>query len=157
MGYSIRKATASDAAGILQLVTELAVFEKEPNAVLTSLDDIREAGWGTNPQFEAVVALDGTSYVGLALWYTRWSTWKGTTLHLEDLIVTQDRRGEGIGVALYKTYLKRAQELKVRRAEWVVLDWNQGAIDFYKASGATVLDDWNIVQMDDTAINNYLS
>ena len=86
--------------------------------------------------------------VGVALFYQRYSTWKGPTLHLEDLIVTKKMKGKGIGSKLYKAFLKYAHELGVERVEWTVLDWNLAAIDFYQKSGAKVLSDWRTVQMD---------
>ena len=94
--------------------------------------------------------------VGIALVYFRFSTWKGRTLHLEDLIVTHDQRGKGIGKALYQRVIQYAYEQGVQRLEWVVLDWNQGAIDFYENSGATLLKDWYLAQMDPNAMKTYL-
>ena len=94
--------------------------------------------------------------VGMALFYGRYSTWKGKTLHLEDLIVKQKFRGQGIGKQLYKKFIEIAQEEGVRRAEWVALDWNINAIKFYKNSGAKVLSDWKTIQIDEKSIKNYL-
>ena len=92
----------------------------------------------------------------MALFYPRYSTWKGATLHLEDLIVTQSLRGKGYGKDLYTAFITFAAEKWVKRIEWVVLDWNTHAIDFYKKSGAHVLNDWNTVQMDENAISTYV-
>jgi len=92
----------------------------------------------------------------MALFYPRYSTWKGKTLHLEDLIVKQKFRGQGIGKQLYKKFIEIAQEEGVRRAEWVALDWNINAIKFYKNSGAKVLSDWKTIQIDEKSIKNYL-
>ena len=93
----------------------------------------------------------------MALFYPRYSTWKGPTLHLEDLIVTFTERGTGVGKALYTAFIEYAASQKVKRIEWVVLDWNTHAVNFYKESGASVLTDWCTVQMDDVAMQQYLA
>jgi len=90
------------------------------------------------------------------LYYYRYSTWKGKTIHLEDLIVKEKMRGSGIGFALYSKIIEQGKKDKVRRIEWAVLDWNTPAIDFYKKSGARVLDDWRVAQMDENGINEFL-
>lgn len=92
----------------------------------------------------------------MALVYFRYSTWKGRTVHLEDLIVREAMRGTGLGSALYKRVIEYAREQGVKRTEWVVLDWNTPAIDFYKRSGANVLTDWHIVQMDEKGMKSFL-
>jgi GNAT superfamily N-acetyltransferase len=92
----------------------------------------------------------------MALVYYRFSTWKGRTLHLEDLIVREEKRGTGLGNALYKKVIQYAREQDLKRVEWVVLDWNKHAIDFYERSGATILKDWYTVQMDEQGITRYI-
>ncbi len=91
------------------------------------------------------------------MYYYRYSTWKGKTIHLEDLIVKQKSRGTGAGFALYSEIIAQGKRDKVRRIEWAVLDWNQPAIDFYEKTGAKMLTDWNLVQMDENGINNFIS
>jgi GNAT superfamily N-acetyltransferase len=113
-------------------------------------------GFGVDPKFHCLVAEKTGTIIGMALFYPRYSTWKGATLHLEDLIVTQSLRGKGYGKDLYTAFITFAAEKRVKRIEWVVLDWNTHAIDFYKKSGAHVLDDWNTVQMDENAIAAYV-
>ena len=95
--------------------------------------------------------------VGVALYYYRYSTWKGRTIHLEDLIVKEKMRGSGIGKALYKEVIAQGKKDKVNRIEWAVLDWNTTAIDFYEKSGAKVLKDWRVAQMDKNGIDNFLT
>ena len=151
----IRKGKKTDASEILSLIKELAVFERAPNAVIINRESIEKFGFGKNPLFKCFVAQQGKKIVGVALFYQRYSTWKGPTLHLEDLIVTEKMKGKGIGSKLYKAFLKYAHELGVERVEWTVLDWNLAAIDFYQKSGAKVLSDWRTVQMDKKTIQSY--
>jgi GNAT superfamily N-acetyltransferase len=153
----IRKAVKSDTASILFLIRELAIFEKEPEAVIVTEDQIESEGFGDRPLFECFVAEVANQVVGMALYYPRYSTWKGPTFHLEDLIVTEPMKGKGIGTQLYNAFLNHAQELGLERVEWAVLDWNLPAIKFYQKSGASVLDDWRTVQMDKQSIDNYIS
>ncbi|MDP2160129.1 MAG: GNAT family N-acetyltransferase, partial [Flavobacterium sp.] len=94
--------------------------------------------------------------IGMALYYYRFSTWKGKTIHLEDLIVKENQRGTGAGFALYTEIIKQGKKDNVRRIEWNVLDWNTPAVDFYIKSGAKVLDDWRVVHMDEQGITSFL-
>ena len=156
MHTEIRKATREDMPAVLELIKELAVFEKEPDAVTTTVETLQEEGFGKNPLFQCFVAEENGSIQGMALTYFRFSTWKGRTLHLEDLIVREQKRGTGIGSALYREVIRFAQEQGLKRVEWVVLDWNTPAIDFYERSGAQVMKDWHTVQMDEEGIRNFL-
>jgi GNAT superfamily N-acetyltransferase len=153
----IRKGTKEDMADVLRLIRELAVFEREPDAVVISEDDLVKDGFSENPLFHTFIAEENGEIKGMALFYFRYSTWKGKTIHLEDLIVTESARGSGIGFKLYSEIMKTAKEEKVRRVEWNVLDWNSPAIDFYKRSGAKVLEDWRVVHMDQEGIDNFIS
>ena len=153
----IRKAEKSDAASILFLIRELAIFEKEPQAVIVTQAQIERDGFGDRPLFECFVAEVADQVAGMALYYPRYSTWKGPTFHLEDLIVTEPMKGKGIGTQLYKAFIEYAHEVGVERVEWAVLDWNLPAIEFYQKSGATVLDDWRTVQMDKKSIEHYIA
>ena len=152
----IRKATEKDMPFVLQLIQELATFEKEPDAVVVTVADLVRDGFSEHPLFHCYVAEKENTIIGMALFYYRYSTWKGKTIHLEDLIVKADQRGTGAGFALYKEIIKQGKKDKVRRIEWNVLDWNTPAIDFYEKSGAKVLDDWRVVQMDENGIEQFL-
>lgn len=152
----IRKSKKEDLPQILELIQELAEFEKEPDAVEVTIEDLEKEGFGKHPLFTCFVAEVEGKIEGMALVYFRYSTWKGRTVHLEDLIVRQQKRGTGLGSALYKRVIEYALEQGVKRCEWVVLDWNQPAIDFYERSGATVFQNWNTVQMDETAMKNFI-
>ena len=152
----IRKATEKDMPFVLELIQELATFEKEPDAVVVTVADLVRDGFSEHPLFHCYVAEKENTIIGMALFYYRYSTWKGKTIHLEDLIVKADQRGTGAGFALYKEIIKQGKKDKVRRIEWNVLDWNTPAIDFYEKSGAKVLNDWRVVQMDETGIERFL-
>lgn len=141
---------------VLNLIKELAHFEKEADAVVISVADLEKDGFGNSPLFKTFVAELDNEIVGMALFYPRYSTWKGPTIHLEDLIVKKNKRGLNIGSALYKKVIEYGHNLGVKRMEWVVLGWNTPAIEFYKKTGAHLLDDWKTVQMDELAIKNYL-
>lgn len=156
MNYTIRKAEKTDLPEILSLIKELAAFEKEPDAVEVDIEDLEKEGFGPKPLFNCFVAEVNNKIEGMALVYFRYSTWKGRTVHLEDLIVRENQRGTGLGSALYKKVIEFAREQGVKRTEWVVLDWNTPAIDFYKKSGASVLTDWHTVQMNEQAMKSFL-
>lgn len=153
----IRKATKKDMQSVLELIQELAIFEKEPDAVIVTVDDLVRDGFSENPLFQCFVAEEENNIIGMALFYYRYSTWKGKTIHLEDLIVKESKRGTGAGFALYKEIIKQGKAENVRRIEWNVLDWNTAAIDFYEKSGAKILEDWRVVHMDETGIVNFLN
>ena len=152
----LRFAEEKDMKSVLALIQELADFEKEPDAVVVTEADLKRDAYGEQPKFQCIVAEKEESIIGMALFYPRYSTWKGPTLHLEDLIVTFTERGTGVGKALYTAFIDYAASQKVKRIEWVVLDWNTHAINFYKEGGASVLTDWCTVQMDDVAMQQYL-
>lgn len=152
----IRKGVPEDMKSVLELIKELAVFEKEPDAVVITVDDLIRDGFAENPLFHTFVAEVENQIIGIALYYYRYSTWKGKTIHLEDLIVKEENRGTGAGYALYTEVIRQGKRDSVRRIEWNVLDWNTLAIDFYKKSGAKILEDWLVAQMDEKGINEFL-
>ena len=156
MNALIRKAEKKDSLAILNLIKELALFEKEPESVKLKLSDIENDGFGTKPLFECIVAEINKRIIGMAIYYPRYSTWNGPTIHLEDLIVSEQYKGKGIGTQLYSNFIEMAFNSGVKRVEWNVLDWNSPAINFYKKSGAKVLDDWRSVQMHRSEMKKYL-
>jgi len=152
----IRKGTPNDMPSVLELIKELAVFEKEPKAVVVSVGDLVRDGFSENPLFYTFVAEIENEIIGMALYYFRYSTWKGKTIHLEDLIVKENKRGLGAGFALYSEIIRQGKQDNVRRIEWNVLNWNTPAIKFYEKSGAKVLEDWRVAQIDEEGINNFI-
>tara|TARA_R110001583_G_scaffold180928_2_gene338099 strand:- start:29 stop:505 length:477 start_codon:yes stop_codon:yes gene_type:complete len=156
MNFKIRESKKEDMPSVLKLIKELAHFEKETNAVIVTVDDLEKDGFGEFPLFKIFVAEIANEIVGVALFYPRYSTWKGPTIHLEDLIVTENKRGFKIGSSLYKKVIEYGYNKGVERIEWAVLDWNEPAIDFYESTGAKVLRDWNTAQIDRVAMKKYL-
>lgn len=145
---TIRNATSADMPAVLELIKELARFEREPDAVRVTVEDLCRDGFGENPLFRVVVAELDAEVCGMALFYHRYSTWKGKTIHLEDLVVRVAQRGIGIGQALFDAVMSSARSEGVRRVEWQVLDWNRNAIAFYAKQGARVLGDWRVVHLE---------
>ncbi|UNZ00028.1 GNAT family N-acetyltransferase [Zhouia spongiae] len=156
MEYIIREAHKEDMGSVRELIQELANFEKEPKAVEVTVDDLIRDGFGPQPAFHCFVAEVKSKIVGMALVYQRYSTWKGKTVHLEDLIVSEQMRGTGLGSALFSEVIKYGYQKGVKRIEWAVLDWNEPAIRFYEKNGANVMRDWDTVQMNEQAIKNFI-
>lgn len=153
---NIRVGKKEDMAAVLRLIQELAEFEKEPDAVLVTEEDLVRDGFGNQPLFHVFVAEINLEIVGIAFYYYRYSTWKGKIIHLEDLVVKNDMRGKGVGYALYSEIIRQAQKDQVKRIDWNVLDWNTPAIDFYKKTGAKVLKEWHVAQMDESGIDDFI-
>lgn len=151
-----RLATKQDMPSVLKLIHELALFEKEPDAVEVTLSDLEKDGFSNHPKFICFVIEVDNTVEGIALVYTRYSTWKGQVLHLEDLIVSEKCRGKNLGTQLLDAVVKYGKEIGVKRISWEVLDWNEPAISFYEKKGANVMRDWDVVQLDEKAIDNYL-
>jgi GNAT superfamily N-acetyltransferase len=143
MKIKIRKAVATDCPRMLELVNELAIFEKAPEAVTVTLEHFVEMGFGKNPVWQALVAVDPfEKIIGISLCYMRYSTWKGLILYLEDLIVTESARGKGIGKMLFDSTVEEGRKLGACGIMWQVLEWNEPAINFYKKYGAKISSEW---------------
>ncbi|AKQ47134.1 GNAT family acetyltransferase [Rufibacter radiotolerans] len=140
---TIRKGIEADLPGVHALIVELAVFEKAPNEVTNTVEDMRRDGFGDQPIFEFYVA-DSVEkgIVGIALYYTAYSTWKGKMLFLEDIVVTETLRRQGIGRQLFNAVAEAAKEGHYKRMKWQVLDWNEPAINFYRSIGADLDGEW---------------
>lgn len=132
MSFTIRKAVKEDCTRMMELIQELAVYEKEPDAVTVSFDHFVESGFGANPVWFAWVAEEDGKVEGFALCYIRYSTWKGQRLYLEDFLVSEKMRGKGIGKLLFDKLLEVCKEQPYSGLVWQVLDWNEPAINFYK-------------------------
>lgn len=142
MGMNIRRAVKEDCPRLMELVRELAVYEKAPNEVTVSLEHFEESGFGKNPVWWAFVAETDDGIQGFALYYIRYSTWKGQAMYLEDILVTEDARGKGIGKLLFDQLIVEAKEKGFDRMIWQVLEWNEPAINFYKKYNASFDGEW---------------
>ena len=156
MEVILREGQKSDMESVLNLIKELAVFEKEANEVELTKEELELHGFNANPSFQVFLAEFNGEVVGMALFYQRFSTWKGKSIHLEDLIVKKEHRNKGIGRALYYKVLSYAEEKKYKRVSWEVLDWNQVAIDFYESTGAKILEGWQVVHMSEAPLKAYV-
>lgn len=151
MEYTIREAKKADMPAVLELIKELAEFENALDQVEIHLDDLVKEGF-EEKNFKCFVAEVKGRIEGMALIYFRFSTWKGRTVHLEDLIVRKKMRGTGLGGALYQQVVKYAHKNGVRRVEWVVSEGNKNAIEFYENTGAEIKKSWYTVHMDERGI-----
>jgi len=138
----IRKAVSEDCPRLLELVNELAVYEKAPEEVTVTLEHFTESGFGPNPVWWAFVAEAEGEIKGFALYYIRYSTWKGQRMYLEDILVTESYRGKGLGKLLFDRLIEEAKEKKFSGIVWQVLEWNEPAINFYKKYNATFDPEW---------------
>jgi len=150
---TIRPATPSDVPTILRFIHELALYEREPDAVLATEADLLRDGFGPTPRFWALIAEHQGEAAGFALYFTSYSTWRGHHgIRLEDLYVTPSLRGQGIGKALLARLAQIAVEQGCPRLEWDVLEWNAPAIAVYERLGARVLIEWRIMRLDGSAL-----
>ncbi|MDO7884774.1 GNAT family N-acetyltransferase [Hymenobacter cheonanensis] len=138
----LRRGQEADLPRVLALIQELAVYEREPDAVTNTLDMMRHDGFGPAPIFGFFVLESAGDLIGLALFYTAYSTWKGRMLYLEDLVVTEAARRGGYGRLLFDAVVAEARRTGAQRMKWQVLDWNEPAIAFYKKLGANIEGEW---------------
>src|SRR5689334_4393483 len=142
MKITIRRAVKDDCPKLLELIQELASYERAPDEVTVTLDHFTESGFGKQPVWWALVAEVDDRIVGFALYYIRYSTWKGQAMYLEDILITNEMRGKGIGKLLFDRLIEEAKEKKFNRIIWQVLDWNEPAINFYKKYNAEIDAGW---------------
>ena len=140
MEIKIRKAIKEDCSSMMQLIHELAVYEKAPDEVTVDFDHFVESGFGLNPVWFAFVAEAGNKIIGFALYYIRYSTWKGQRIYLEDILVNEPWRGKGVGKLLLDQLIEESKEKKLSGMMWQVLEWNEPAINFYKKYEGVVFD-----------------
>jgi ribosomal protein S18 acetylase RimI-like enzyme len=158
MSFIIRRGDKADVPGMFRLVKELALFERAPEAVVNTEKMLLEDGFGEHSIYRVFVAeaYDTNEIIGMALYYTAYSTWKGKILFLDDLVVTESSRRYGIGRKLMNEVLKDALESKVTQIRWQVLEWNTPAIEFYKSLGAEFDREWITCKMSNGEIGTYL-
>ena len=140
--FTVRKGTKNDVKAVHALIVELAIYERAEQEVSNTVDQLLRDGFGEDPVYELLVAETEEKVVGMALWYTKYSTWKGKCGYLEDLVIQADVRGRGIGKALFLEVAKACAHRGYGRMEWQVLDWNEPAIGFYRSLGAGLDPEW---------------
>lgn len=155
MNISLRVARKEDCIRLIELVNELAVFEKAPEEVTVSLQEFEASGFGNYPVWKAFVAEDNNIIIGFALYYIRFSTWKGRRVYLEDFIVTEEYRGKGVGKLLFEQIIKETKELGYSGMVWQVLDWNEPAINFYKKYEAAIEQGWLNASLSEEQVSKY--
>ena len=142
MSMNIRRAVKEDCPRLLELIQELAVYEKAPDEVSVTLEHFEASGFGENPVWWAFVAEENGIVTGFALYYIRYSTWKGQRMYLEDILVTENSRGKGLGKLLMDRLIEEAKEKRFNAIVWQVLEWNEPAINFYKKYNADFDPEW---------------
>ena len=148
MSIVIRDAVREDVPIMFELIKELALYEKAPEQVTNTVEQMYVDGFGDNPIFGTIVLEVESEIVGMALYYFRYSTWKGKRLYLEDLIVSETMRGRGLGEKLLESVIEKARQTACTGLMWQVLDWNEPAINFYKKFGAKFDEEWVNVNID---------
>ena len=142
MEITIRKATKNDLSEVLSLIKELALFEKQPQEVTITLEQLEQDGFGEHPLYWIILAVENGEILGMSFYYIRYSTWKGRCLYLEDLVVKEKYKQQGIGKLLFEATLKEAKKMDAKLMNLQVLDWNEPAIQFYKKFNAELDDEW---------------
>jgi GNAT superfamily N-acetyltransferase len=138
----IRTGLKHDLPRLLELIRELAIYEKAEEQVSNTVERMEKEGFGENPVYGFIVAEDHSEIVGASIYYYRYSTWKGKRMYLEDLIVTEDKRGNGVGKLLFEETIRIGKETDCTGMMWQVLDWNEPAINFYKKYNSNLEEDW---------------
>ncbi len=151
----IRKGTVADLPKVFDLIMELAIYEKAPEEVVNSVERMKVDGFGEKPVFEFFVAEVENVIVGTAVYYYRYSTWKGKAIYLEDLVVKESERGKGYGKYLLDAIVMEAKATNSKQVRWQVLDWNEPAINFYKKLGADLDGEWINCTLSEEQIKNY--
>jgi GNAT superfamily N-acetyltransferase len=152
MSVIIRQAVREDCPGMMDLIRELATYERAADEVEVSLAHFTESGFGENPVWWAHVAVKDSDIIGMALWYIRYSTWKGQRLYLEDIVVTETCRGQGIGKMLFEAVLSDAKKRNLNGVMWQVLEWNEPAISFYQKYRPAFNQEWITCTIDELPV-----
>lgn len=142
MKVDIRRGREADLPAVLELIRELALFEKAPQEVTNTVEMMKQDGFGKNPVFKLLVAETEGQVVGIAVYFFKYSTWKGKGIYLDDIVVKESLRGQGIGRKLFDEVLEECKRNDCKQLHWQVLDWNEPAINFYKKYNASFDGEW---------------
>jgi GNAT superfamily N-acetyltransferase len=156
MDIVIREATVGDMPQVRKLVEGLALFEKAPEEVTVSLSEFINDGFGNNPLYKCTVAESNDKIIGFSLYYVAYSTWKGRIVYLDDLFVIEEYRKHGVGKKLIDSVIYYAKEIQANQVRWLVLEWNENAINFYKKLGVAFDAEWIQCKMNKEQIKNYI-
>ena len=155
MNVIIRKGKKEDLAQVLALIKELAHYEHAPDAVTNTVEDMENDGFGSRPVYELIVAEHVGNIVGIAIFFIKYSTWKGKGIYLDDIIVTQNFRGKGIGKKLFEAVIKFSKDYSAKGLWWQVLEWNEPAINFYNKYNAELDREWINGKLNEEQLQNY--
>lgn len=155
MAITIRKGLKEDLHHVLDMIQELAEYEKAPNEVTVTLQELEKDGFGNNPLFEFFLAFENEAVAGMVFYFYSYSTWKGKCIYLEDIIVKNEFRGKNIGKLLFEAVIKVSKEYGASRMQWQVLDWNEPAINFYRKFNADLDSTWINCKLTKEQIQNY--
>jgi GNAT superfamily N-acetyltransferase len=155
MEIKIRKGYKEDLPAVLGLIRELAAYERAADEVEVTIEDLEEDGFGDKPIFRFFIAEADGIAAGMALFYTKYSTWKGKCIFLEDIIVSGKYRRFGIGKQLFEEVIKSAKAMRAKRVEWQVLDWNEPALRFYEQYETKFMKEWLCCRMTEDQINEF--
>ena len=153
----IRKGKIEDLPSVLELIRELAAYERAPEEVTNNLRELEEDAFGENPAFEFLVSCTGGRISGMAIYYSKYSTWKGRGIYLEDIVVSETYRNKGIGKKLFSAVVAEARSAGAKQLHWQVLDWNEPAILFYKKHNASFYPEWVNCKLNEDQIKNFSS
>jgi GNAT superfamily N-acetyltransferase len=157
MNIVIRKAEKKDISGVISLINELALYEKAPEQVSITKEQLEKDGFGNNPLFWIILAEQEGKIIGMSFYYIRYSTWKGKCLYLEDIIVKEEKRGKGVGKLLFDATIEEAKKIDAVLLTWQVLEWNIPAINFYKKYNASLDSEWINGKLTREQIKNFKS
>ena len=157
MKVLVRKGIKKDIPAVLGLIKELALFEKAPQEVTNTEADMERDGFGENPVFRMLVAESENLVIGIAIYFIKYSTWKGKGVYLDDIVVGEAFRGQGVGVKLFDAVIEDCKLIGAKQLHWQVLDWNETAINFYKKYDACFDDEWINCKLTEQKIINFIS
>ena len=155
MNITVRTGRKEDVPAVLELIKELALFEKAPHEVINTVEDMIRDGFGNEPVYRLLIAEADGVIAGIAIFFIKYSTWKGKGVYLDDIVVKEELRGKGIGGKLFSAVIEESMKLEAKQLHWQVLDWNEPAIGFYKKYDAALDIEWINCKLTEQQIKNF--